>query len=51
MTKTEILTKIDEIETRLFMIQMVDRWTYAERQADSKLRLELKELKAQLEKM
>ena len=51
MTKNEILTKIDSIKSRLFMLNMVDRWTDRTRDTVAKLERELTELENQLEKI
>lgn len=48
MTKEEIKTKIEELETRKFMNNMVDRWTWENMKINEQLTKEIKELKAQL---
>lgn len=48
MTREEIKAKIEELETRRFMNNMVDRWTWENKELDRKLADEIRELKAQL---
>lgn len=42
MSKEE---RIEKIETQLFLIDMIDRWTWEDRQAYNRLRKELATLK------
>lgn len=48
MTKEEIKAKIEELETRKFMNNMVDRWTWENMKINEQLAKEIRELKAQL---
>ena len=48
MTREEIKAKIEELETRKFMNNMVNRWTWENKELDRKLADEIRELKAQL---
>lgn len=48
MTKEEIKAKIEELETRKFMNNMVDRWTWENMKINEQLVKEIRELKAQL---
>lgn len=48
MTRTEINERIEELENRLFLLDMIDRQTEEERWAVYRNRLELIELRAQL---
>lgn len=48
MTKEEIKARIEELETLKFLNNMVDRWTWENKELDKKLADEIRELKAQL---
>lgn len=48
MTREEIKAKIEELETRKFMNNMVDRWTWENMKINEQLIKEIRELKAQL---
>ena len=48
MRKEEIEAKIEELETRKFFNNMVDRWTWENREIDRELTKEIAKLKAQL---
>lgn len=48
MRKEEIKAKIEELETRKFFNNMVDRWTWENREIDRELTKEIAKLKAQL---
>ena len=48
MTREEIKAKIEELETRKFMNNLVNRWTWENKELDRKLADEIRELKAQL---
>lgn len=50
MTKQEIQNKIEELETRKFYNNMVDRWTYENYMIDTELREKIKKLKEMLDK-
>ena len=49
MTKKEIEERITEIENTLFIIDMSDRWTSADRETIRRLEREERQLKEQLE--
>ena len=44
-----IKEQIEQIEHKMFLIDMVDRWTWEDRQAYHRLREQLATLKAQVE--
>lgn len=48
MTREEIKTRIEELETRKFFNNMVDRWDWENKKIDEELTKEIRELKAQL---
>ena len=48
MTREEIKARIEELETRKFMNNMADRWTWENKELDKKLAEEIRKLKAQL---
>lgn len=51
MTKIELLKKLDELETRAFLINMIDRWTWEDKQLLNKTEQEIKAIKEEIEKM
>lgn len=51
MKESELITKINELENKLFMIDMVDRWTNKDRELYDKFSKELKEAKEQLKQL
>lgn len=48
--RKEIEERIDWLETRLFEIAMIDRWSDRTREYDTKYRRELRTLKEELKK-
>ena len=48
MTKEEIMKKIEQLQNRLFMINMIDRWTNEDRRRMEETKDEIRELKMQL---
>ena len=48
MTKEEIMKKIEQLQNRLFMINMIDRWTNEDRRSMEETEDEIRELKMQL---
>ena len=48
MTREEIKARIEELETRKFFNNMVDRWDWQNKKIDEELTKEIRELKAQL---
>lgn len=44
----ELLERLEELETRKFMLQMADHWTQEDYRYNDKLYNEIKELKEQL---
>ena len=48
MTVMEIKTRIEQLETQAFYINMTDHWTNADRELLRKVEKELKELKEKL---
>ena len=50
MTRQEIEKKIEELENRQFMLNMVDRWTNEQRRLAWEISDEIRNLKAQLRK-
>ena len=48
MTKEEIMKKIEQLQNRLFMINMIDRWTNEDRRRMEETEDEIRELKMQL---
>lgn len=51
MRREEMNKKIEELETRIFLIEMVDRWTDKDRNEYRKACDELRELKNEMENM
>ena len=49
MTRTEIIERIDELETNAFYLDMKDRWTQDDYHTMDKWRREIRELKKELE--
>lgn len=45
MTKTERKERIERLENRLFLLNMVDRWTNEDRRIMNEIEKELRELK------
>ena len=50
MTRQEIEKKIDEVNTKYFILQMKDGWTSEDYELEEQLEKEMKELDKQLEK-
>lgn len=50
MTRKEIEKKIEELENRQFMMNMIDRWTNEDRRLAWEISDEIRNLKAQLKK-
>ena len=48
MTVMEIKTRIEELETQAFYINMVDHWTNEDRELLRKVKTEIRELKEKL---
>ena len=48
MTKDEIKEKIDDLEYRLFLVDMIDHWTDEDRELYTILSKKIKELKEKL---
>ena len=48
MTVQEIKEKIRQLENRLFMMNMIDRWTNEDRQTVDRMENELHELEMQI---
>ena len=48
MTKEEIMKRIEQLQNRLFMINMIDRWTNEDRRRMEETEDEIRELKMQL---
>lgn len=49
MTRTEIIERIDELETNAFYLDMKDRWTQDDYRTMDKWCREIRELKKELE--
>ena len=49
MTSEQILEKLDKVETALFLNDMIDHWTWADREERARLEKEKRELLAMLE--
>ena len=49
MTRTEIIERINELETNAFYLDMKDRWTQDDYRTMDKWRREIRELKKELE--
>ena len=48
MTKEEILQRIEALEKQIFMIHMIDHWTFEDSARISKFQAEVRQLKKQL---
>ena len=48
MTVQEIKERIEQLKNRLFMMNMIDRWTNEDRQTVNKMEDELHELEMQI---
>ena len=48
MTREEILQRIEALEKQIFMIHMIDHWTFEDSALVSKLQEEVRQLKKQL---
>lgn len=48
MTVQEIKEKIEQLKNRLFMMNMIDRWTNEDRQTVNRIENELHELEMQI---
>lgn len=48
MTKEEIITRIEQLNKRLFLMNMIDRWTNEDRERVYKMEDELHELEMQI---
>lgn len=48
MTVQEIKEKIEQLKNRLFMMNMIDRWTNEDRQTVDRMENELHELEMQI---
>ena len=48
MTKEEIITRIEQLNKRLFLMNMIDRWTNEDREQITKMENELCDLEMQL---
>jgi len=48
MTKEEIITKIEQLNKRLFLMNMIDRWTNEDREQIAKMENELCDLEMRL---
>ncbi len=48
MTVQEIKEKIEQLQNRLFMMNMIDRWTNEDRQTVNEMEEELHELELQI---
>lgn len=48
MTVQEIKERIEQLKNRLFMMNMIDRWTNEDRQTVDKMENELHELEMQI---
>ena len=44
MTHTELLAKLDKVETAIFYNDMIDHWTYWDREERAKLEREKREI-------
>lgn len=51
MTRTEIENKLKDLNTRLFYIEMVDRWTWEDKELFNKVSSEIRELEKTLKEM
>lgn len=50
MTKTEVIARIEKLESRRFMLNMIDRWTLDDYKLDTDLANEIYKLKKEIEK-
>lgn len=48
MTKEEIITRIEQLNKRLFLMNMIDRWTHEDRKKVTEMTNELYDLEMQL---
>lgn len=48
MTKEEIITRIEQLNKRLFLMNMIDRWTQEDRKKITEMENELYDLEMQL---
>lgn len=48
MTKEEIITRIEQLNKRLFLMNMIDRWTQEDRKKVTEMENELYDLEMQL---
>lgn len=48
MTMQEIKERIEQLKNRLFMMNMIDRWTSEDEQIVNRLQNELRELETQI---
>ena len=48
MTKEEIITRIEQLNKRLFLMNMIDRWTSEDREQVTKMENELCDLELKL---
>jgi hypothetical protein len=48
MTHEQILEKLDKVETAIFMNEMIDHWTWFDREERARLEKEKRELLAML---
>lgn len=48
MTREQILEKLDKVETAIFMNEMIDNWTWFDREERARLEKEKRELLAML---
>lgn len=51
MTKDEIMQKINVLEYRLFLTDMIDNWDDEDKETYAKLKTEIKNLKKQLNEL
>lgn len=49
MTREQILEKLDKVETAIFMNEMIDHWTWFDKEERARLEKEKRELLAMLE--
>ena len=49
MTREQILEKLDKVETAIFLNEMIDHWTWFDKEERSRLEKEKRELMAMLE--
>lgn len=48
MTREQILEKLDKVETAIFLNEMIDHWSYWDREERARLEKEKRELLAML---